>query len=44
VIKGNQRKKINWLRLENQDYIMVLGSCRSLVEAFQHANTKCSAG
>ena len=37
VIKG---KKINWPRLENDDYIMVLGSSRSLVEALQHANTE----
>jgi amidase len=37
VIKG---KKINWPRLENNDYIMVLGSSRSLIEALQHANTE----
>jgi amidase len=37
LIKG---KKINWPRLENQDYIMVLGSSRSLIEALQHANTE----
>jgi acetamidase/formamidase len=37
VIKG---KKINWPRLENDDYIMVLGSSRSLIEAMQHANTE----
>jgi amidase len=37
VIKG---KKINWPRLENDDYIMVLGSSRSLIEALQHANTE----
>ncbi len=35
-----KRKKINWPRLENQDYIMVLGSSRSLIEALQHANTE----
>src|SRR5580658_9169087 len=33
-------KKIGWPRLENDDYIMVLGSSRSLVEALQHANTE----
>ena len=37
VIKG---KKIGWPRLENDDYIMVLGSSRSLIEALQHANTE----
>ena len=37
LLKG---KKINWPRLENQDYIMVLGSSRSLIEALQHANTE----
>jgi amidase len=37
VIKG---KKINWPRLENHDYIIVLGSSRSFIEALQHANTE----
>jgi amidase len=37
VIKG---KKVGWPRLENDDYIMVLGSSRSLMEALQHANTE----
>lgn len=37
LIKG---KKINWPRLENQDYIMVLGSSRTLLEALQHATTE----
>jgi amidase len=37
LIKG---KKINWPRLENSDYIMVLGSSRSFIEALQHANTE----
>ena len=37
LIKG---KKINWPRLENDGYIMVLGSSRSLVEALQHSNTE----
>ena len=35
-----KRKKINWPRLENQDYIMVLGSSRALNEALQHATTE----
>jgi len=33
-------KKISWPRLENDDYIMVLGSSRSFLEALQHANTE----
>jgi amidase len=33
-------KRISWPRLENQDFIMVLGSSRSLMEAMQHANTE----
>lgn len=33
-------KKISWPRLENDDYIMVLGSSRSFIEALQHANTE----
>lgn len=33
-------QKINWPRLENRDFIMVLGSSRSLMEAMQHANTE----
>jgi len=37
LLKG---KKINWPRLENQDYIMVLGSSRALNEALQHATTE----
>ena len=35
-----KRKKINWPRLENQDFIMVLGSSRALNEALQHATTE----
>jgi amidase len=35
-----KRKKINWPRLENQDYLMVLGSSRALNEALQHATTE----
>ncbi|HUI80217.1 MAG TPA: acetamidase/formamidase family protein [Bryobacteraceae bacterium] len=37
LIKG---KKINWPRLENDDFIMVLGSSRALNEALQHATTE----
>jgi acetamidase/formamidase len=37
VIKG---KRINWPRLENEDFIMVLGSSRALNEALQHATTE----
>jgi len=37
LLKG---KKINWPRLETQDYIMVLGSSRALNEAMQHATTE----
>ena len=35
-----KHKKINWPRLENQDFIMVLGSSRALNEAVQHATTE----
>jgi amidase len=35
-----KRKRINWPRLENQDFIMVLGSSRALNEALQHATTE----
>ncbi len=37
LIKG---KAIGWPRLENADYIMVLGSARPLLEALQHADTE----
>lgn len=37
LVKG---KKIAWPRLENDKYIMVLGSARPLVEAMQHANAE----
>jgi amidase len=37
LIKG---KKINWPRLENNDFLMVLGSSRALNEALQHATTE----
>jgi amidase len=35
-----KRKKINWPRLENEDFIMALGSSRALNEALQHATTE----
>src|SRR6266481_3704963 len=35
-----KRKKINWPRLENQDFVMVLGSSRAIHEALQHATTE----
>ena len=35
-----KRKKINWPHLENQDFIMVLGSSRAINEAVQHATTE----
>src|ERR1700676_5511096 len=35
-----KQRKINWPRLETQDYIMVLGSSRALNEALQHATTE----
>src|SRR5215469_16029246 len=35
-----KHKKINWPRLENDDFIMVLGSSRALNEALQHATTE----
>jgi amidase len=35
-----KKKKINWPRLENSDYIMALGSSRALNEALQHATTE----
>ena len=37
VVKG---KAIGWPRLENDEYIMVLGSERPLLQAFQHATTE----
>ena len=33
-------KRINWPRLENMDFIMVLGSSRAINEAMQHATTE----
>ncbi|HUS05383.1 MAG TPA: acetamidase/formamidase family protein, partial [Bryobacteraceae bacterium] len=35
-----KKKKINWPRAENQDFILVLGSSRALNEALQHATTE----
>jgi acetamidase/formamidase len=35
-----KHKKINWPRLENDDFIMVLGSSRALNEALQHSTTE----
>jgi acetamidase/formamidase len=35
-----KKKVIGWPRLENDDYIMVLGSERPLLQAFQHATTE----
>src|SRR4051812_23571773 len=39
-VELRKQKKIAWPRLENADYIMVLGSSRSFIEALQHANTE----
>jgi amidase len=35
-----KKKTIGWPRLENETHIMVLGSARPLLEAFQHATTE----
>lgn len=35
-----KKKDIGWPRLENSDYIMVLGSARPLLQALQHATTE----
>jgi amidase len=35
-----KKKTINWPRLENETYLMVLGSARPLIEALQHATTE----
>jgi acetamidase/formamidase len=35
-----KKKRINWPRLENTDFIMVLGSSRAINEAMQHATTE----
>jgi acetamidase/formamidase len=34
------KKTIGWPRIENDTHIMVLGSARPLIEAFQHATTE----
>lgn len=35
-----KKKEIGWPRLETDDYIMVLGSARPLLQALQHATTE----
>ena len=35
-----KKKRISWPRLENSDYIMVLGSARPLLQALQQATTE----
>ena len=35
-----KKKAIGWPRLENDTHIMVLGSARPLLEAFQHATSE----
>jgi acetamidase/formamidase len=35
-----KKKKIGWPRIENADFIMVLGSSRALNEALRHATTE----
>ena len=35
-----KKKAIGWPRLENDTHVMVLGSARPLLEAFQHATTE----
>jgi acetamidase/formamidase len=35
-----KKKPIGWPRLENSTHIMVLGSARPLLEAFQHATSE----
>ena len=35
-----KKKAVGWPRLENETYIMVLGSERPLLQAFQHATTE----
>ncbi|MFC1557901.1 acetamidase/formamidase family protein [candidate division KSB1 bacterium] len=35
-----KNKKIGWPRLENDEYIMVIGSARPLLQALQHATTE----
>jgi acetamidase/formamidase len=38
--RGQDHKTIRWPRAENQDFIMVLGSARPLLQALQHATTE----
>ena len=38
-----KKKTVGWPRLENDAYIMVLGSERPLLQAFQHATTRNAA-
>jgi acetamidase/formamidase len=35
-----KKKSIGWPRLENKEYVMVLGSARPLLQAVQHATTE----
>ena len=35
-----KKKTIGWPRIENDTYVMVLGSERPLLQAFQHATTE----
>jgi acetamidase/formamidase len=35
-----KKKSIGWPRLENKEYVMVLGSARPLLQALQHATTE----
>src|SRR6476620_12485202 len=35
-----KKKAIGWPLLENETHVMVLGSARPLLEAFQHATTE----
>jgi len=35
-----KKKAMAWPRIENETHIMVLGSARPLLEAFQHATTE----
>src|ERR1700722_5440662 len=38
-----KRKKINWPRLENQDFIMVLGSSRALIHRHETEKFLCAS-
>jgi acetamidase/formamidase len=39
-----KNKSIGWPRIETDEYIMVLGSARPLLQALQHATTELQAG